>query len=126
MTADQAYRNENWALAEADYRRLTTLAPENAEYWFRLGYISARLNRLGDAVRMYGEALERDGTHLGAWHNLGMTQLQLATRSLGRVRSRVPAEDPDAMRAQRIIDGITALLESEQNIGTQAAPGVDQ
>jgi Flp pilus assembly protein TadD len=119
--ADRAYLEENWEDAEHAYRRLTTASPENAEYWFRLGYIAARRNRPGEAVRMYGKALEQDVGRLDAWHNLAMAQLQLAARSLGRVQERVPANDPNAQRARRIISGITALLESERIIAIEAA-----
>jgi tetratricopeptide (TPR) repeat protein len=119
--ADRAYLEENWPDAEAAYRRLAAASPEIAEYWFRLGYISARRSRPGEAVRMYGKALEQDEHRVDAWHNLAMAQLQLAARSLGRVQERVPADDPNAERARRLIAGITALLESERIIAIEAA-----
>jgi tetratricopeptide (TPR) repeat protein len=121
VAADRAYLEGDWETAEAGYRRLAAAAPDVAEYWFRLGYISARQNRPGEAVRMYGKALEQDENRLDAWHNLAMAQLQLAARSLAKVQERVTPDDPNAQRAKRIIAGITALLESERMIAIEAA-----
>jgi tetratricopeptide (TPR) repeat protein len=115
LSADQAYRNEDWPAAAEGYRRMTELAPDEAEHWFRLGNSYAHMNKIGDAVRMYGEALQRNEGHLGAWHNLGMAQLQLAARSFAQLQTRAPADDPARDRARRLIDGITGVLESEQS-----------
>ena len=118
LRADQAYQGGDWLAAESGYRRMVVLVPENAEYWFRLGNAYAHMNMYGEAVRLYGEALKRDDGHLGAWHNLGIAQMQLAARSFVQLQTRAPADDPARDRARRLIDGITGVLESEQS-GTQ-------
>lgn len=120
LRADRAYRGEDWPAAEAGYLRMTEIAPDDAEHWFRLGNIYAHQSRLGEAVRMYGEALARDESHLGAWHNLGMTQMQLAARSFAHLEGKAPADDPARERARRIIDGVTELLQSERDAGQAA------
>ncbi len=122
LRADRAYRSEDWPAAEAEYLRMAELAPDDAEHWFRLGNIYAHMNRIGDAVRMYGEALQRNEDHLGAWHNLGMAQMQLAARSFTQLQSRAPVDDPARDRARRMIEGVTKVLESEQTEARDSQP----
>jgi tetratricopeptide (TPR) repeat protein len=112
--ADRAYRDEDWKAAEEAYTRLTALAPEHAEHWFRRANACARLNRIGEAVRLYGEALRREPGHAGAWHNLGMAQLQLAVRSFAELETRAGDDEAARRRARRIIDGVTSLLAAER------------
>jgi len=114
-TAEQAYQDEDWLAAENAYRRMTVQEPENAEHWFRLGNAYAHLNMFGEAVRMYGEALRRDNAHLGAWHNLGIAQLQLAARSFVQLQARSPAGEPARDQARRLVEGVTSMLESEKS-----------
>ncbi len=122
LRADRDYQRDDWAAAEAGYQRMTELAPDNAEHWFRLGNIYLHTNRIGDAVRMYGKALERDEAHLGAWHNLGMAQMQLAARSFAELQAKSPTGDPAANRARRIIEGVTELLATEQAGNQESKP----
>ncbi len=122
LQAEQAYQDEDWLAAERGYRRMVVLAPENSEYWFRLGNVYARLNMFGEAVRMYGETLRRNDAHVGAWQNLGVAQLQLAARSFVQLQARSPADDPARDRARRLVEGVTAVLESEQADGQDAGP----
>ncbi|OGT81402.1 MAG: hypothetical protein A3H91_06690 [Gammaproteobacteria bacterium RIFCSPLOWO2_02_FULL_61_13] len=122
LQADQAYQGADWPAAESGYRRLTQLAPENAEHWFRLGNVYAHLNIFGEAVRMYGEALRRNDAHVDAWHNLGMAQMQLAARSFVQLQARTPADDPARDRARRLVEGVTEVLESEQSDGQDTEP----
>ena len=122
LRADRAYRASDWLAAETGYRQLTEVAPDVAEHWFRLGNICLHTNRIGEAVRMYGKALERDESHLRAWHNLGMAQMQLAARSFAQLEGKAPATDPARARAHRIIEGITGLLESEHDAGEAPGP----
>lgn len=114
VRADRAYREDDWKTAESAYARMTEIAPDDADHWFRRANASAQLNRLGDAVRLYGEALKRDPNHAGAWHNLGMAQLQLAARSFGELEARAGDDEAAQQRARRIIDGVTELVGAEQ------------
>jgi cytochrome c-type biogenesis protein CcmH/NrfG len=57
--ANQAYHEEDWITAEREYTKLTGMTPTNAEPWFRLGNVYARLNRPNDALLAYREALVR-------------------------------------------------------------------
>ena len=122
LQADQAYQGEDWPAAESGYRRLTQLAPDNAEHWFRLGNVYAHLNIFGEAVRMYGETLRRNDAHVDAWHNLGMAQMQLAARSFVQLQARTPAGDPARDRARRLVEGVTGVLESEHADGPDTEP----
>ena len=122
LRADQAYQSGDWPAAEAGYLRMTALAPDEAEHWFRLGNIYLHMNQIGAAVRMYGETLQRNADHLGAWHNLGMAQMQLAARSFAQLQSRAPADDPARERARRMIEGVTGVLETEQSEERNSQP----
>lgn len=125
LRADGAYREGDWPAAQAAYRRLAGIAPDHAEHWFRLGNVSSRMNRLGDAVRMYGEALRRDPDHTGAWHNLGMAQLQLSARSFAELEARATDDEESRLRARRIIDGVTNLLGAEQSAPGRRESGLE-
>lgn len=125
VRADTAYRDDDWKSAASAYARLTEIAPDAAEHWFRRANANAQLNRLGEAVRHYGEALKRDPNHAGAWHNLGIAQLQLAARSFHELEARATDDEAARLRARRIIDGVTDLLGAEQEPGGSPEPGLE-
>lgn len=125
VRADKAYREDDWKAAESAYARMTEIAPDDADHWFRRANACAQLNRLGDAVRLYGEALKRDPDHAGAWHNLGMAQLQLAARSFGELEARAGDDDAARQRARRIIDGVTELVGAEQTSPERREPELE-
>ena len=120
--ADQAYAEEDWDAAEGPYRRLTEIEPGEAENWFRLGNVYAHRDRLFDAVALYREALVHDRGHAGAWNNLALTQLRMATHSFVELRKYTEPEDPVNQRASQMIEGITGLLEVPEGTDGAASP----
>lgn len=125
VRADQAYREDDWTTAASAYARLTAIAPDEAEHWFRRANACVQLNRLGEAVRLYGETLQRNPNHAGAWHNLGMAQLQLAARSFNELEARATDDEAARLRARRIVEGVTELLGAEQGPGVAREPGLE-
>ena len=111
--ADKAYASEDWVTAEKAYTKLTQAVPTEAEYWFRLGNIYVRKDRPYDAITMYREALVRDPRHSRAWHNLGLTQLRIATNTFVEMQGYTDAADPVNQRAHRVVDAITRILEED-------------
>jgi Flp pilus assembly protein TadD len=111
--AEAAYRGENWPEAEKAYRVLTEQVPAEAENWFRLGNVYARLGRHYDAIALYREALVRDPNHSRAWHNLGVTQLRVATSTFEALQQHTEPADPVAERARRVVDAVEGLLRQE-------------
>lgn len=111
--AEAAYRGENWEDAEKAYRALTQQVPADSENWFRLGNVYARMKRPYDAITLYREALVRDPENSRAWHNLGVTQLRVATNTFEELQQHTEPTDPVAERARRVVDAVMKLLQEE-------------
>jgi Flp pilus assembly protein TadD len=111
--AEAAYRGENWEEAERAYRALTQQVPAESDNWFRLGNVYARLGRHYDAIALYREALVRDPKNSRAWHNLGVTQLRVATSTFEELQQHTEPSDPVAERARRVVDSVMRLLQQE-------------
>lgn len=111
--AEQGYAAEDWQAAEKAYRRLTEIVPGEAENWFRLGNVYVRLGRHYDAIALYREALVRDPHHARAWHNLGMTQLRVATSTFMEMQQYTEAENPVTQRARQVVEAVERLLQQE-------------
>ena len=79
--AYEAYQQEDWALAEREYRYLVQQVPGQSDPWFKLGNIYARTGQLDFAIGTYREALKRDPKNSKIWHNLGVVQLRQATNT---------------------------------------------
>jgi tetratricopeptide (TPR) repeat protein len=118
--AEAAYRGENWTDAEKAYRALTQRIPAESENWFRLGNVYARLGRHYDAIALYREALVRDPKNSRAWHNLGVTQLRVATNTFEELQQHTDPSDPVAERARRVVDSVIRLLQEEFNAALEA------
>lgn len=111
--AEAAYRGENWPEAEKAYRALTQQVPAESENWFRLGNVYARLGRHYDAIALYREALVRNPQNSRAWHNLGVTQLRVATNTFQELQQHTEPTDPVTERARRVVDAVERLLQQE-------------
>lgn len=111
--AETAYASEDWPAAEKAYRSLTEAVPAESENWFRLGNVYARLGRHYDAIALYREALVRDPANSRAWHNLGVTQLRLATNTFEELQAHTDPSDPVAERARRVVEAVSNLLQGE-------------
>jgi Flp pilus assembly protein TadD len=120
--AEAAYRGENWPEAEKAYRALTEQVPAESENWFRLGNVYARLGRHYDAIALYREALVRDPQNSRAWHNLGVTQLRVATNTFEELQNYTEPADPVAERARRVVDSVSKLLQEEFEAAQGAPP----
>jgi len=118
--AEAAYRGENWPDAEKAYRALTRQVPAESENWFRLGNVYARLGRHYDAIALYREALVRDPENRRAWHNLGVTQLRVATNTFEELQQHTEPTDPVAERARRVVEAVMNLLQQEFEAGQES------
>jgi Flp pilus assembly protein TadD len=80
----------------------TKCEPENAEAWFRLGWIYDELNRYEDAIGAYRQALRINPEHADAWSNLGVTYSNIKSRDDAveafRQALRINPEHPIARR----------------------------
>jgi tetratricopeptide (TPR) repeat protein len=57
-SAAAAYDAKNWSSAVNLYKGLTESEPQNALYWFRLGYVSRQLGQLAEAKTALNKASE--------------------------------------------------------------------
>ena len=114
--ADAAYRLEDWDAAEQAYQRLIRTFPKNAEFQFRLANINVYQGRLEEAIGCYRAALAADPGHTGAWHNLGFTQLRLATRTFLDMQEHADTAAPESARARAAVQAISSLLSRETGV----------
>jgi len=70
---DQAFEKYRQAIA----------VKNDAEYFYNLGNLEMRLNRLADARETYRQAVERQSDFTAAWSNLGVAEFQLAQQNNG-------------------------------------------
>lgn len=110
--ADEAYKNEDWAAAEAAYKSLAAQVPRDPQPWFRLGNVYARANNLDAAVAAYREALIRDHKSSKAWHNLGVIQLRQAANTFLEMQQYTEENDPLGIRARYAVNSIANLIDS--------------
>ena len=80
--AQAAYDQGDDARAEQVYKKLTTLGPQDAETWFRLGNIYARTNKPQIAQEAYLKSLSLKDTDPRVWNNLGIVMLRQAWLAL--------------------------------------------
>jgi cytochrome c-type biogenesis protein CcmH/NrfG len=110
--ANTAYQNEDWQSAEKEYLELTRQIPDQAEPWFRLGNIYARMDRLDAAVAAYRNALVRDKDYSKAWHNLGIVHLRQATTTFKDMLQHTSKDDPLNQRAIYVVNSVSDLMAS--------------
>lgn len=91
--ADAAYRNGQLPEAERLYAALARAVPEEAPYWYRLGNVYARADRLEEAVLAYRQTLQRNAGHARALHNLAVVRLRQAQAAFEHsARAAVPGD----------------------------------
>lgn len=110
VLAMDAYRRGDWAEAERFYTELGRRVPAEAEVWFRLGNIHARLGRPEEAITAYREALVRDPESAKAWYNMGVLQVRQAMNSFARMQGHVGPEAPLHEQSMRVYEGLKALV----------------
>ena len=79
-----AYQNKDYSTAINKFEILVEKAPEDVEFWFRLGNSYARSEKPQLAVIAYQNALLRDPSNVKAWYNMGFIQTQTALISYGK------------------------------------------
>jgi cytochrome c-type biogenesis protein CcmH/NrfG len=108
--AYEAYQQEDWALAEREYRYLVQQVPSQSDPWFKLGNIYARTGQLDFAIGTYREALKRDPKNSKIWHNLGVVQLRQATNTFAEMLQYTNKSDPLHERAEHVVNSVTDLM----------------
>ena len=91
--AQAAYDQGDDARAEQVYKKLTTLGPQDAETWFRLGNLYARTGKPQIAQEAYLKSLSLKDTDPRTWNNLGIVMLRQAWLAL--VQSKLISEPND-------------------------------
>lgn len=94
--AENAYTAGDMDRAAKLYQQLTTMIPQEADYWFMLGNTYVRMQEPDAAVTAYQQAITRNPNHARAWHNLGIVRLRQAEAAF--VSSASTARDGDPTR----------------------------
>jgi Tfp pilus assembly protein PilF len=107
--AQAAFDQGNDARAEFLYKKLTTLATQDAETWLRLGNIYARTNNPQLAVEAYRQSLSINDTDPRTWNNLGIVMLRQSWYALVRAKQISMPNDPAFVNSADIIQVLERL-----------------
>jgi tetratricopeptide (TPR) repeat protein len=72
------------------YKYLVNKVPEDADLWFRLGNVHARLSHTTLAMQAYEKALLRDPRNYKAWRNISAVKLREAADALTQLMKILP------------------------------------
>ena len=111
--ADTAYRNDDLEGAAVAYNILIKSRPAEALYRYRLANIYARGRRPEQAIALYREALDRNPAFAAAWYNLSIARLKQTAQSLSGMLQSIDRDDPLYKRAEAMLRGIEALIQSD-------------
>ncbi len=109
--AYQAYDNKEYNIAADKFEILVEKAPEDVEFWFRLGNSYARSQNPQLAISAYQNALLRDPTHVKAWYNMGFVQTQAALKTFVDMQTYTDADNALGKQGKNMREGLFLLLE---------------
>ncbi|MCP3668884.1 MAG: tetratricopeptide repeat protein [Gammaproteobacteria bacterium] len=117
--AMKAYQQRDYKTALPLYQQLTTKVTSDAELWFHLGNIYARLQQPVPAIDAYQKAMKLNPKNAKAWHNMGIVQLRQSANTFTQMLENVPPNDPVYQRSEHITQGLLELLGRKSSSGTQ-------
>lgn len=107
--AQAAFDQGDDARAELLYKKLTTLADQDAETWLRLGNIYARTNNTPSAIEAYRQSLSINDADPRAWNNLGIVMLRQSWHTLVRAKQLAKPNDAAFVNSSKIIQVLERL-----------------
>ncbi|MBZ0254712.1 tetratricopeptide repeat protein [bacterium] len=81
QSAFQSFQGKNWQQALPQYLKLTEADPQNALYFYRLGYAQQQIGLSDEAVKSLEKAVELNPSFAAAWNDLGITYETLGQSS---------------------------------------------
>ena len=111
--ADAAYQRGDMAASEQDYLTLVKRMPGEALYWYRLGNIYARTERLDAAIVAYRQAVQRNPEYTDAWYNMGIIQLKQAASTFNELQARSPSDNALNKEGKRILEEILNIVNQD-------------
>lgn len=116
---------EDAARRFGDAARVAAARPaEAAEYWFALGSVRERQDRVTDARRAYEQALACDGRHYGARYNLGtllLGRLDAGPATLAQAREHLEQATAIAPKQAESWLNLAICRERQGDAGAEAA-----
>ena len=107
--AQAAFDQGDDVRAEFLYKKLTTLAKQDAETWLRLGNIYARTNNPQLAVEAYQQSLSINDADPRTWNNLGIVMLRQSWLALMRAKQISMPNDAAFVNSADIIEVLERL-----------------
>jgi tetratricopeptide (TPR) repeat protein len=108
--ADTAFTNGNYAEAEALYRQLLALDPQNVELYNNLGLTLHYLDRSNEALQKLAAGLTIDPKHQRSWLTTGFVNLRLGNAAEARAaltKARDVGDDQQIREsAQKMLAGL--------------------
>lgn len=107
--AQAAFDQGDDTRAELLYKKLTSLAKQDAETWLRLGNIYARTNNPQLAVEAYRQSLSINDTDPRVWNNLGIVMLRQSWLAFLRAKQMSNPNDAAFVNSVEIIQVLERL-----------------
>ena len=107
--AQAAYDKGDDARAEELYKKLTTLRPQDAETWFRLGNLHARMSKPQIAQEAYLKSLSLKDNDPRTLNNLGIVMIRQAWMALVQAKLISEPNDPAFENTAVIIKTLETL-----------------
>lgn len=108
--ADRNYKNGLLSEAESDYLKLSKMAPNVPDAWFKLGNIYVRTGYLDAAVRMYSKCLEVDKHDSRCWNNLAVARVKQSMETLQQGKSELEKNSDDYYLLDRLYQKLVDVI----------------
>lgn len=118
-----AYEDEDNVRAEALFKSVLRVAPNDVPTWFYLGNLHARAQRPKEAAEAYEKVLMLNPNHERAWHNLAVVRLRQSRAAYIRAFELMPPGHPLHARTQAVLEVLSAVPQPQ---GARAPSGQEQ
>lgn len=117
--AEAAYHAGKLKVATTLYLELTTLVPQEADYWYLLGNTYFRMQQPDLAVQAYKQAILRKPDHASAWHNLGIVRMRQAEAAFVSSATTAKRTDPLHDVSSHLADALAAIGKGNADADTE-------
>jgi tetratricopeptide (TPR) repeat protein len=108
--AERSYMQGLLSEAEADYIKLSRIAPDVSEVWLKLGNIYVRTGYLDAAIRMYKSCLDIEPKETRCWNNMALARVKQAMETLEAGTKNVEANSDDYYVLTELYEKLVGII----------------